>query len=136
LNPALQAKADQTRDVGSPSSAASPDDSRYKQTRETGYLLDTRLTVACIYAQPRTLSMEPRDRRQVTVFGAGTPYPVTSSNPGVARAAVSGSRVNVTALRPGQATLTIRDKNSKTVPVTLTVNSRSMPVLPLLLLQD
>ncbi len=134
MNPALQAKADQTRDVGSPSSAASPDDSRYKQTRETGYLLDTRLTVACIYAQPRTLSMEPRDRRQVTVFGAGTSYTVTSSNPGVARATVSGSRVNVTALRPGKATLTIRDKNSKMVPVT--VNSRSMPALPLLLLPD
>lgn len=99
-------------------------------------IADTRLTVAYIYSQPRALSMEPGESRQVAIFGVGAPYAVTSSNPNVARATVSETRVNVTALRPGRATLTIQDASSNTVPVTVTVNSRSMPALPLLLLTD
>jgi hypothetical protein len=107
-----------------------------KDKDENFTIADTRLTIAYIYAQPKTLAMHPGETGQVAIFGAGTPYTVTSSDPTVVAATVGETRADVSALRPGRATLTIRDGSSNTVQVMVMVRSRGNPALPPLLLMD
>lgn len=63
------------------------------------------------------------------IGGGSAPYIVSSSNVGVARATVNGSRLEITPVSAGSASITVFDSSGASVTINLTVtNTNSTPI--------
>lgn len=68
-----------------------------------------------------TVNVAVGKEETVNISGGTTPYTATSSSTATATAAVSGQKVTIKGVKAGTATITVTDKNKKTVSIKVTV---------------
>jgi hypothetical protein len=112
------------------STAKSPGTATVTIRDQRGYYTQITYTVLVPMRQVRAnianTTLFPRDRTTFTIIDGNGGYTVTSSNPGII--ATTGTGVNwvLTAMTPGEATITVRDQRGSTGWIRLVVKSRDL----------
>lgn len=96
---------------------------------KTGATMQISVTVgsggaATLYiTAPATINSSPGTASTFSIGGGAAPYIVSTSNPGVATAGVSGSTLTITGLTAGTAQISVFDAAGKSVSTSVTVGS-------------